>query len=112
MEPERCDQCGFDGAIYDGSGLIAAIRDLGPQWRALLATAGPNLRVRPAPGVWSALEYAAHSRDVTALHAFGVQRALTEDEPVFPEVDPGLADAAAANYHEEDPVNVLDQLDQ
>jgi hypothetical protein len=108
---EQCEQCGFDGAAYDAPALLAAIRALGTRWRELLDTAGPRMSARPAPEVWSALEYAAHTRDVTALHAFGVEQALTVDEPVFPEVEPGLADSAATSYHTEDPTAVLDALD-
>jgi hypothetical protein len=108
---EHCDQCGFDGSAYDGAALLAAIRDLGPQWRALLAIAGERVRVRPAPETWSALEYAAHSRDITALHVFGVEQALTGTEPRFEAVDPGLADSAAANYNSESVDAVIDALD-
>ena len=108
---EQCEQCGFDGSRYDAAALIAAIRALGPRWRVLLDSAGPRLRSRPAPDVWSALEYAAHSRDVTALHAFGVEQALTVDEPLYPEVASDLADQAAKNYNTEDPTAVVDALD-
>jgi hypothetical protein len=109
---ERCDQCGFDGGAYDAAALLAAIRALGPRWRELLDPDNPQLRVRPAPEVWSALEYGAHSRDVTALHAFGVEQALTVDEPVFPAVADDLADQAAANYNAEDPDAVAAALDE
>jgi hypothetical protein len=77
----------------------------------LLARAGDHLRARPEPDVWSAIEYAAHSRDVTTLHVFGIEQALTGDEPVFPAVDPGLVDAAAEHYDREDPTAVVDALD-
>jgi len=110
VEHETCSACGFDGADYDDAGLLAQLRALGPSWRALLDQAGPDLRTRPADGVWSAIEYAAHSRDITALHEFGVEQALTGDEPVLPAVDPGLADAAAASYGEDDPDDVVEAL--
>lgn len=84
MEHEQCNARGFDGARYDDVVLLDEIRALGPRWRALLASSGPELRRRPAPEVWSAIEYAAHSRDITALHAFGVDQALTADEPSYP----------------------------
>jgi ubiquinone/menaquinone biosynthesis C-methylase UbiE len=104
---ERCDQCGFDGARYDDDTLVATIRGLGPQWQALLAEAGAELRARPEPDVWSALEYAAHSRDITALHAFGVELAIREDEPVVPAIDGDtLIEQAAAGYTAEDPDEV------
>jgi hypothetical protein len=110
-EHERCTECGFDGATFTDEALLDAVASLGPRWRALLATAGDDLRTRPAPGVWSALEYAAHSRDITALHVFGVEQALTVDEPKYPEFEPGLADKAAATYNDEDVDAVLDRLD-
>ncbi len=53
---------------------------------------------------WSALEYAAHSRDVTALHVFGVEQALTVDEPRFPEIaGEELVQSASARYAAQDP---------
>ncbi len=110
MEHERCGACGFDGAQYDDTALLQELRSLGPRWRALVAEAGPELRERPQPEVWSALEYAAHSRDITALHAFGVEQALTLDEPAFPPIEDGLVDSAAANYGHADPDEVLDAL--
>src|SRR5579863_9471800 len=86
LEHEHCVACGFDGAAYESASLLQAIRELGPQWRLLLREAGDDLRLRPAPQTWSALEYAAHSRDVTALHVFGVEQALTIAEPRIPEI--------------------------
>lgn len=112
MSHETCEQCGFDGGDFDNDQLLGALRDLGPQWRELLARANGKLRVRPGPDVWSAIEYAAHSRDVSALHAFGVEQALTVDEPVFPAVADDIADQAAANYNTEDPATVVDALDR
>ena len=47
--------------------------------------------------MWSALEYAAHSRDVIALHVMGTKEALTGNEhlyPPFPE-EPGGSPLAA-----------------
>ncbi|MBV8960863.1 MAG: maleylpyruvate isomerase N-terminal domain-containing protein, partial [Actinobacteria bacterium] len=68
--------------------------------------------MRPGEGVWSALEYAAHSRDITALHAAGVEMAWTGDEPVFPAFADDAVDAAAAGYAELEPGEVLDALDE
>jgi hypothetical protein len=111
VEHEICAACDFDGAGYNGTELLAALRALGPQWRALLAGAGDDLRRRPAPETWSAIEYAAHSRDITALHAYGVEQALTVDEPAFPAIDGDLADRVAEHYNDEDPAAVIDALD-
>jgi hypothetical protein len=110
---ERCAACGFDGSVYGDAALAAAIAGLGERWRALLSEAGPHLRLRPAPETWSAIEYAAHSRDITALHAFGVEQAMTEDEPIYPAIDSdALIAASAATYRDEDPETVLAQLDR
>ena len=110
MEPERCPACGFDGARYGDQPLLDAVRSQGPTWRTLLTAAGPELRLRPRPEVWSAVEYGAHTRDVLALHVFGVERALTVDEPTFPPVAPDLADAAATTYGQADPDEVAAEL--
>ena len=112
MDHERCEACGFDGASYDNPSLIAALRELGPRWRTQLVDAGTDLRTRPGPGVWSPIEYAAHSRDITALHVFGVEQALTGDEPSYPAiVADDLIEAAAATYVDEDPETVVAALD-
>jgi hypothetical protein len=109
---ESCDACGFDGSAYDDVSLIETLRGLGPRWRPLLAEAGPELRIRPEPTVWSALEYAAHSRDITALHCFAVEQALTGDEPVYPAIAADdLIAAAASGYADEEAAAVVDALD-
>lgn len=109
---ERCDACGFDGASYGNASLLDAVRGLGPRWRSLLAAAGSELRERPEPEVWCALEYAAHTRDITALHVFGVEQALTLDEPSFPPIGDDLVESASASYRTADPEVVVDVLEE
>ena len=110
MEHEKCSACGFDGARYDDEELLAALRGLGPTWNHVLDEAGTYLRVRPEPDVWSAIEYAAHSRDVTALHVYGVEQALSRDEPVFPPIGDDLVESVAARYGDADPEQVATEL--
>ena len=108
---ERCTACGFDGAVFDGSALLDALSALGPSWSALLDGAGEFLRVRPEPRTWSAIEYAAHSRDITELHRWAVGEALTGTEPVLPEVEAdALIESAASDYGTADPVTVATGL--
>jgi hypothetical protein len=107
---ETCAQCGFDGAVYDSDALVRAVRALAPRWRHLLGSAGPELRQRPSPGVWSAIEYAAHSVDVTALHVWGVEQALSGTEPALPPIDERFLDEVAATYGEADPEQVASAL--
>ena len=98
---ERCSQCGFDGSRYNDPELLGAIRTLIPRWQELLDSAGPELHDRPQPEVWSALEYAAHSRDITALHVLGVMAALQEDEPVVGGIGDDVIQSAADAYGDE-----------
>jgi hypothetical protein len=76
MEHERCVPCGFVGGSYDDASLLSAIAELGSRWQALIGSAGVELRERPEPEAWSAIEYVAHSRDITALHVFGLEGGL------------------------------------
>ena len=111
MEHERCTACGFDGGAYDRASLLDSLRALGARWRDLLNSSGSSLRVRPDPAVWSAIEYAAHSRDITALHAFGIEQALKLDEPAYPQLADDLIESAAATYCDDDPNEVVRVLD-
>ena len=111
MAHEECAECGFDGADVDDAALLEALRALGPKWDALLVRAADDVRTRPEPAVWSAIEYAAHSRDILALHVFGIEQALTVDEPTFPAIDAdALVEAAATTYGEADPILVSREL--
>jgi hypothetical protein len=70
------------------------------------------LRRRPAPDTWSALEYAAHVRDVIALWGSTLHLALTREQPHIPLPDPDIADrfAADAAYNTQDPRVVAQEL--
>lgn len=94
---DHCAACGFDGSRYTDAQLLAELRGLGPIWADLLDDAGGFLRVRPAPEVWSAMEYAVHSRGVFGFHAFGVEAALTGEEPDFGHIENELLESATAS---------------
>ena len=49
----------------------------------LLTNREVDLRRRPAPDVWSALEYAAHCRDALDFYVARVERVLAEDRPTL-----------------------------
>ena len=58
--------------------------DMGPRYREALGAAGPwAAGLRPAPTVWSALEYACHMRDVLLVQRDRAVVALVEDNPGF-----------------------------
>ena len=111
LEHERCDVCDFDGAQFSDEQLLDALDGLGPRWVTLLESCGEFLRVRPSSEVWSALEYAAHSRDITALHVFGVNDALSGRETEFADIaaDDMIAEAAA-RYNAEELSDVVQAL--
>lgn len=107
----RCDECGFDwdGPTHDE--IPPAIRDLGRRFTAPLTRFLPAddpevvLRTRPAAGVWSALEYAAHTRAALDFYAQRISKVLTEDRPQL--ASWGFAEVAERErYNEQDPAAV------
>jgi hypothetical protein len=70
------------------------------------------LRKRPDPETWSALEYAAHMRDVIAVWGWTLHQSLTSDHPQLPRLDPDVADSSAAErrYNDQDPATVAGEL--
>ena len=53
---------------------------------ACLPTPDPNCGYDPNLNFVVRGRDAAHSRDITALHCFGVEQALTGDEPIYPPI--------------------------
>jgi len=107
---ERCAQCGF---TYDdlGVGEIAGtIRAFGPTYRAALAGVDDGVaRTRPAPAVWSALEYACHVRDVLLVQRDRALLALVEEQPSFARMNREER-VALAHYNAHPPAQVAEQL--
>jgi hypothetical protein len=67
------------------------------------------VRRRPAPSVWSALEYTAHVGDMLEWMADAIRRMNHEREPTIDAFDPDLR-ARDDRYNEQDPARVLDGL--
>ena len=70
---QQCSECGYESAAVDPADVAALMRANAASFRAALKR-GNMVHERPpvAPGAspqWSALEYAAHVRDVYALAA-------------------------------------------
>lgn len=111
----RCDECGFDDEALSPAAIPAAIRSFAKRYRAPLSRFLPGedgdalVRQRPAPGTWSALEYAAHVRDVFAAYDRWIQQCLAEDRPVLGGPD---ADELATerSYNDDEPGAVADAL--
>ncbi|SHH25299.1 DinB superfamily protein [Jatrophihabitans endophyticus] len=98
-----CPECGFDARAVERADVPALLR----RYAAVLHDAldRPGAGERPAPTVWSPLEYAAHVRDVCAIGTRRLTLMLTEDDPVFDDWDQDET-ALAARYWEQQPAAV------
>ncbi|UQX89109.1 DinB family protein [Jatrophihabitans telluris] len=103
----RCPDCGYSAAGVTGATVGAVVLKAAERWQSVLARS--DVRVRPAPTVWSALEYGCHTRDVMIRMTGRLALMLDEDEPTFPNWDQDET-AVAERYWEQDPVTVARQL--
>jgi hypothetical protein len=102
-----CRQCGFTADDVAPTDLGRLVRDNADQWRAVLDR--PDVRRRPAVGVWSPLEYGCHVRDVHRTMHGRVVLMLDQDGPSFADWDQDEA-AVAGRYGEQAPAAVADAL--
>jgi hypothetical protein len=102
---EGCLECGF--VPFDPALAPTRIRAIVPRWREVLAR--PTAADRPAPAVWSALEYACHVRDVCRTMGHRVELMVETDGARFANWDQD-ATAIEDRYWEQDPVTVADEL--
>jgi hypothetical protein len=111
MAEEACTDCGFDwGSVTIGQ-LADRLGDLAGRYRAALtSTPEADLRRRPAPDVWSALEYACHTRDVLLAQRERIYLALVEERPSFARMNREER-VVLARYAEESPADVAVELD-
>lgn len=114
MSDERCEECGFEYKSVQPGDAAVTLRAFPKRYRAPLTRLLPGedesvLRARPEPSVWSALEYAAHVRDVFGAYGQRIQHTLGEEQPVFEAIDPD-AMAAEGRYNEQDPEVVASEL--
>lgn len=110
-DSETCDECRFVASDYTRSDLVSTLRVTAPMWRTTVEGIDDEiLRQRPSPEVWSALEYAAHTRDITRVLAIMAGFAIELDEPHL-DVEPTSPDGMAAP---EVPASIdiaIDQID-
>lgn len=113
MTEAACEECGFSYEDLAPADIPAAIRSFGRRYRAPLTRFLPGedgdalVRQRPAPTTWSALEYAAHVRDVFGNYARWIEQTLVEERPVLEGPGPDQL-AADGHYNDADPVEVAD----
>jgi hypothetical protein len=99
-----CPECGFDTQSFAVPEVPEMITANAAAWREVLTGPG-DLRRRPVPGKWSAVEYGCHVRDVFRLYGQRLELMLTADDPLFPNWDQD-ATAVADRYQEQDPAEV------
>jgi hypothetical protein len=104
----RCDECGLSAGEIGIEEVAVRAELASGEWVQIL-TASPAVNVRPGPGIWSALEYGAHVRDVFRLSDARLALMLVEDEPTFANWDQDET-ALAEGYSDADPEDVADEL--
>ncbi|WP_407990110.1 DinB family protein [Kitasatospora sp. CMC57] len=105
-----CPDCGLDTPAVVREEVAGLLRANATAWVDLL-TERPEaeLRRRPAPEVWSDLEYACHVRDVFRLFDVRLRLMLDQDGPLFPNWNQDET-AVTERYGEQDPALVAAEL--
>ena len=113
-----CEECRYDPSEIDTTALVDAVAAMAKRYQAPLTRFLPAddpdavLRTRPAPAVWSALEYAAHLRDAIDFYDHRVRRVLEEDTPQLTAPSSWDDLCAERHYNDEDPAMVLAAVEQ
>jgi hypothetical protein len=103
----ECPECGFDAGSFDPLTMPQAVRANAQEWRRALENS--QVRDRPSPEVWSALEYGCHVRDVFVLFNERLRMMLEHDDPTYQNWDQD-ATAVSERYDEQDPADVAPAL--
>ncbi len=106
---DGCPECGFSYGLARAEitpRLRSNARAFVKKFESLDEVA---VRSRPAPGVWSPLEYACHMRDVLRVQTERILLAQQEVDPVF--VPMGRDERVVEDrYNEQDPAQVRGEL--
>ena len=102
-----CLECGFDAPGLARERVPDAIRDNATLWEVVLGT--DDAAVRPAPHLWSPLEYACHVRDVNRIFDERARLMLSEDGPAFAAWDQD-ATAVEQDYGSQDAAKVAEEV--
>jgi hypothetical protein len=111
-----CPECGIDYGTLHPPFAINTIKSFPRRYTEALAPVGDEdhekiIRTRPAPEVWSAIEYAAHVADLMEAFTTVVRRMYTEDNPDLSDAFWDENEKAAADkYNEQDKAAVLARL--
>jgi hypothetical protein len=105
---DHCAECGFVYDTVPAADLPRRLSAAGPRFAAALA-AIDDPRRRPAPAVWSPLEYTCHVRDVLRVQGERLALALRTDNPEW--VPMGREERVTRDaYNAQEPRVVLAEL--
>lgn len=115
MVERSCPECGYVADDVPTSQVGARLRSAAAAIAGLLREPPPESgdgaeRRRPVPTTWSALEYAAHVRDVCGLYRERLRLMLEQDGPHYPNWDQDET-ALAERYDLLDPATVATELE-
>ena len=107
-----CPECGLDFDATPPSSVGQRLEPLVAEYRTRLvpdSTDEEQLRKRPDPSTWSALEYACHVRDCFALYDRRVRTVLAEERPELPQMRRDEV-AIERAYNEQSPASVAQEM--
>ena len=102
-----CPECGFAADDVDFDDIPRLVRLNAARWIPVLHRT--DVAVRPNDHTWSALEYAAHVRDVFRIFEARLRLMLSEDGSAFPNWDQD-ATAVSERYNRQEPATVAREL--
>ena len=81
---DHCDECGFHYGSIARDAIGGALLGWAQAYADRLTQLSDEiLPTHPRKGIWSALEYACHVRDVLLVQRERVEQALVEEQPTF-----------------------------
>jgi uncharacterized damage-inducible protein DinB len=102
-----CTEGGFDSSTITFADVPDLVRRNAAAWGEVLQR--EDVTIRPNSETWSALEYAAHVRDVFRIFKVRLEQMLEFDDPHFENWDQDST-AIADRYNEQDPGKVASEL--
>lgn len=101
-----CQECGY--RLHDPATTDRRLAEVVERWRRVLVR--PDAAHRPAPRVWSPLEYAGHCRDLIEVLGQRVTAMLEVDAPTYRDFDGGAA-VREHEYWRADPAELASGLE-